>query len=135
MKTLEIYLAGACKYENDEGLSWREELKNNWEDQDLGIHLINPLDYFRYSENWHQNEKQVKQYYFSRIRKSDVLLVNLNNSDSSCGTCQEVQYAIDHEIPVIGFGHENVYNWLTIDCQCIFDSAEEAMEYIVTYYS
>ena len=131
MSRLKIYLAGASKYEADEGLGWRKTLQSDWGET---TNIINPLDYFRYSENWHQNDKQVKEFYLSRIRKSDVVLVNLNNSDSSCGTCQEIQYARDHDIPIIGFGHDNVYNWLLVDCQCVFDTAEEAMEYIIDYY-
>lgn len=132
MRKPEIYLAGASKNEPDEGSGWRERLRNDWREMDA--HIINPLDFFRYSEDWHQSDKQVKQYYLSRIKNCTVVLVNLNNSDSSCGTCQEVQYAVDHDIPVIGFGHENVYNWLLVDCQCVFDTAEEAMEYICDYY-
>lgn len=132
MKIFKVYLAGACKYEPDEGEGWRNTVTEEW--SDLGISFINPLHYFRYSESWHQSHKQVKQFYFSKIKTCDVVLVNLNNSDSSCGTCQEVQYAIDQGIPVIGFGHENVYNWLEVDCQCIFDRAEDAMEYIYNYY-
>ncbi len=135
MQNFKIYLAGPCKHEIDEGMGWREALKRDWDDEALGIELINPLTYFRYSKMWHQNDKQVKQYYLSRIKKVDVVLVNLNNSASSCGTCQEVQYAIDHEIPVIGFGNQNVYSWLYVDCQCVFDTAEDAMAYIVTYYT
>lgn len=133
MQKFSVYLAGGCKNEPDEGMGWREKVFNDWED--LGFNFVNPLRYFRYSENWHQSDKQVKQYYMSRIKNSDIILVNLNNSDASCGTCQEIQYAVDHDIPVIGFGHENVYNWLEVDCQCIFDSADEAMEYIYNYYA
>lgn len=132
MKIFKVYLAGACKHEPDEGEGWRNSIISDWDD--LGIKFVNPLQYFRYSENWHQSHKQVKQFYFSKIKTCDVVLVNLNKSDSSCGTCQEVQYAIDQGIPVIGFGHENVYNWLEVDCQCIFDKAEDAMEYIYNYY-
>ena len=134
MAKTKIYLAGASKYEADEGLGWRKTLESDWGDIDFNIQIINPLNYFRYSENWHQSDKQVKQYYLSRIRTCDVILVNLNNSDSSCGTCQEIQYAVDHEIPVIGFGTDHVYNWLLVDCQCVFNTAEEAMEYIIAYY-
>lgn len=133
MSKFKIYLAGGCRNEPDEGLGWRKSIANDWNDLDL--FFINPLDYFRYSENWHQSDKQVKQFYMSQIKKCDVILVNLNNSDSSCGTCQEIQYAVDHDIPIIGFGHENVYNWLEVDCQCIFNTAEEAMEYIYSYYA
>lgn len=128
----QVYLAGASKNEPDEGYGWREKLVSDW--RGMGFDIINPLSYFRYSENWHQSDKQVKEYYLSRIKDCGAVIVNLNNSDSSCGTCQEIQYAVDHNVPVIGFGHENVYNWLLVDCQCVFDTAEEAMRYFYEYY-
>lgn len=133
----EIYLAGGCKNEVNEGSEWRDSIVHDWNEEIVAsskIKIINPLQYFSYSTNRHQSEKQVKQYYFSRIKNCDCVLVNLNNSTKSCGTCQEVQYAIDCGIPVIGFGSTNVYNWLLIDCQCVFETVEEAMEYIVDYY-
>lgn len=133
MDKFEIYLAGGCKHEDDEGAGWREILCHDWKDVP-NIYLINPLNYFRYSMDWHQSDRQVKKFYQSRIKKCGAVIVNLNNSDKSCGTCQEIQYAVDHDIPVIGFGHDNVYPWLLVDCQCIFDTAEEALEYIMDYY-
>jgi len=133
-KTL-VYLAGASKHEADEGMGWRQTIERDWGFKESDLWIVNPLNYFRYSENWHQSDKQVKQYYLSRIKHCDVVLVNLNNSDSSCGTCQEIQYAVDHDVPVIGFGTEHVYNWLLVDCQCVFDTAEEAIEYITEYYT
>lgn len=133
MQTFKIYLAGASKHEPDEGTGWREELEKDFCEEE-SIEIINPLKYFKYSENWHQSDKQVKYYYLSRIKRSDLILVNLNNSDSSCGTCQEIQYAVDCGIPVIGFGTVNIYNWLKVDCQCVFNTVDEAMEYIVDYY-
>ena len=134
MKKTSIYLAGPSKCEKDEGQSWRKKLTNDWGIAEEDYTFFNPLDYFRYSENWHQSDKQVKQYFLSRLKNCDVMLVNLENTESSCGTCQEVQYAVDHEIPVIGFGKQNIYNWLLVDCQCVFDTVEEAMEYIIDYY-
>lgn len=133
MKKFEIYLAGGCKHEEDEGMGWRDLVTQQYDDI-YGIKIINPLKYFSYSTKRHQSDRHVKQYYFSRIKKCDCVLVNLNNSEKSCGTCQEVQYAVDNDIPVIGFGKDNVYSWLLIDCQCVFDSAEEAMDYIIKYY-
>lgn len=127
-----IYLAGGCKHEADGGREWRSFVQKNY-DEDFNI--INPLDYFDYGQNWHQSDRQVKEYFMSRIKKSDVVLVNLNNSNLSCGTCQEVQYAVDHEIPVIGFGTENVYAWLgNVDCQAVFDDVGDAMDYLIEYY-
>ena len=57
-----------------------------------------------------------------------MILVNLNNTENSVGTGQELQYAVDKGIPVIGFGKQNVYEWLPEDCDVVFDTLEEAVD-------
>lgn len=69
-----------------------------------------------------------------QILHSRIVLVNLNNTTTSPGTAQELQYAVDHDIQVIGFGTENVYPWLKVDCQAIFTSMLQAIDYIADYY-
>ena len=66
-----------------------------------------------------------------------MILVNLNNTENSVGTGQELQYAVDKGIPVIGFGKQNVYEWLPEDCDVVFDTLEEAFkswDYVNYYY-
>ena len=46
----------------------------------------------------------------------------------------QLQYAVDKGIPVIGFGKQNVYEWLPEDCDVVFDTLEEAVDYIINYY-
>ena len=48
-------------------------------------------------------------YFLHKVSKSDLLLVNLDNSNSSVGTGMEVQKAFDTGIPIIGFGTKNIY--------------------------
>lgn len=138
MQKINVYLAGGCKNEEDGGKSWREKatqmLKAASDDKEIAVRVINPIDYFSYDEQKHQSDSQVKKYYLDQILHSRLILVNLNRSDLSCGTCMEIQYAIDHEIPVIGFGTEDIYPWLKVDCQCIFPSLLQAIDYIVDYY-
>ena len=138
METIRIYLAGGCKNEEDEGLGWRQKavqmFKTATEDKDCNVKVINPVEYFNYSDQNHQSDTQVKNYFLDQILHSRLILVNLNRSENSCGTCMECQYANDHEIQIIGFGTEGVYPWLDAECQCKFPSMLQAIDYIVQYY-
>jgi nucleoside 2-deoxyribosyltransferase len=138
-KGIMVYLAGACKNIPDEGREWRlkatRDLRYRGVNRNCDINIINPLYYFSYSENRHQSHKQVKMFYLDRIRHCDLVLVNLDDSDSSVGTGMEVQCAVDNNIPVIGFGTKNMYPWISeVDCQATFPRMEEAIEYIGEYY-
>lgn len=134
-----IYLAGACKNIPDEGAAWREQatviLNQAAEWKDSKVIVVNPLDYFTYAENKQRSHKQVKNFYLNQIRKCDVILVNLAQTNSSPGTAQEVQFAVDNDIPVIGFGTSEVYPWISdVDCDVTFESITEAINYIRDYY-
>lgn len=137
--TLKIYLAGNCKYEPDGGASWRKEITEKlckvaeWSDKKIKI--CNPLNYFSYKLNKHKTQKQVKEFYLNKISKCDLVIVNLNNSDKSIGSAQEVQFAVDNYIPVIGFGTKNIYPWISeVDCQVVFNTITETVDYIRDYY-
>lgn len=139
MDNLTVYLAGACKHVEDEGRAWREDITTKlnvvaeWKNKNINV--INPLSYFSYNENKQKSQKQVKGFYLNKISKCDLLIVNLNDSDSSIGTAQEVQFAVDHNIPVIGYGIQNIYPWIAeVDCQVVFDSMHEVVDYVRDYY-
>ena len=134
-----IYLAGACHCESDEGKEWRTKatqiLKQAAEWADAKVEIINPLNYFSYSENKHKSHKQVKRFYLNEIKTCNVVLVNLKNSALSCGTCMEIQFAVDNMIPVIGFNNDNAYPWVAeVDCDVVFNNLLEAVDYIRDYY-
>lgn len=136
---IQIYLAGACKYIDDEGAEWRERatkmLEQAAEWQGVKLKVINPLTYFSYADNKHKSHKQIKQFYINKIRHCDVVLINLNDSDKSVGSGQEVQFAVCNNIPVVGFGKNNVYPWIAeVDCEVVFDVITEAVDYIRDYY-
>lgn len=139
-ETVKIYLAGGCVNEADEGRGWRtqatEIFKQSADKAGYNIKIINPLDYFSYSEAKHQSDSQIKKYYMDQILHSRIVLVNLTNSNKSCGTSQELQYAVDHDIPVVGWysDPDGIYNWHKVDCQCIFPSLLQAIDYILEYY-
>ena len=123
----------------DQGRIWREDITKKleavaeWSGKE--VHIINPVNYFAYDENKHKTNKQVKEFFMNRISKCNLIIVNLNESDSSIGTAQETQYAVDHNIPVVGFGTNNVYSWISeVDCQVAFDTMTEIIDYVRDYY-
>lgn len=141
LKTLKIYLAGPCKNVEDEGRGWREKVAEklasiaDWsEDPPIHIEVFDPTKYFSYSEKKHKTDHQVMSYYYHNIKDSDLVLVNLNDTESSCGTCMELQYAADHDIPIVGFGSDNMYAWALCHLEVQFPNATEALDYIRDYY-
>lgn len=70
----------------------------------------------------------------SMIDRSDLVIVNLNDSDSSVGTGQELEHAVCKNIPIVGFGTENIYPWEEEDCQVVFEDLYECVNYVVEYY-
>lgn len=139
MSTTRIYLAGRCKGLDDEGKSWRKKATEalyqaaSWKESRISV--IDPLDYFSYKEQNNKSHKQVKNYYMSRIRKCDIILVNLEGTNESIGTAQEVQFAVDNNVVVIGFNAGKGYPWIEeVDCQVVFQTLFEAVDYIRDYY-
>lgn len=140
MKELKIYLAGACKGLPDLGVTWRSAalkefiLAEKYLD-DIRFKLYDPTQYFPRSAENSVSGKQTKTFYTKYlISNCDLILVNLNDTENSVGTGQELQYAVDREIPIIGFGKRNVYEWLPDDCDVVFETLNEAIDYIVNYY-
>lgn len=139
MNTLRIYLAGACKNVPDEGKMWRDQatkmIEQAAEWKNCSVKVINPLSYFTYAENKQKSHKQVKSFYMTKIKNCDVVLCNLSNTNFSPGTAQELQYAVDNQIPIIGFDTENAYSWLVdVDCDVVFEKITEAVDYIRDYF-
>lgn len=139
MKAIKIYLAGRCKGLEDEGASWRQKitemLKFCASMTGTRVKIFDPTKFFSYKEEKHKTQKQIKHYYFHRLRECDVVIVNCNDTNFSIGTAQEIQFAVDNNIPVVGFGTTEMYPWITeVDCQVVFDSIHECVDYIRDYY-
>ena len=139
MERFNIYLAGSCKNEIDEGKGWREKVatifNNHIESKDYKIVVIDPTKYFSYADRKdHETDKQIMEFYLDQIRHSRIVLVNLNNSTVSVGTGMEIMYARCHDIPIIGFGDSEIYPWIDISCQKTCKSMLEAINYISEYY-
>lgn len=142
MEIIKVYLAGPVQFEEDGGETWRKKaaqiISQATADKDVKVKVFDPTNFFTYDGATHQSDSQVKKYYMDQILHSRVVLVNLTRTNQSPGTAQELQYAVDHEIPIIGFydpSGEGVYNWLKVDCQCTFTSLLQAVDYLIEYYT
>ncbi len=142
MREFKIYLAGACRGLPDEGKIWRKETKeyfdrynNVFSNDGYRIITYDPTSYFKRDGSNSVSSKQIKNFYLKHlINNSDLVLVNLNDTQYSVGTGCELQYAECHEIPVVGFGVRDIYEWFSDYCDVVFDNQKEALEHIVGFY-
>lgn len=137
MELYQIYTSGATKHvDKEQSLNWRMEAKNFLENNETKykIDVFVPETYFNYETLPPINNRQCQTHFIHRVKTSKLMLVNLDNSDRSVGTGMEVQCAVDHDIPVIGFGTENIYPWISDDCHIVFDDLYKALVYIRDYY-
>lgn len=132
-----IYTSGATACDQLRSHEWRIGAKRIVEDMS-GVKVFVPDDYYDYSSNRPKTVKECKSMFLFQVSISDIILVNLTNSSKSVGTGFEMQCAIDNGIPIIGFYDngvkEGIYEWTKESCDVIFDSVEEAMNYIMKYY-
>lgn len=138
MEKFTIYLAGACRGLHDEGKGWREKaeqiFKNIEENKDVKIKVINPTRYFHRDGSNCKTDRQVDKFYQSKVRKSDLILVNLEDTRTSVGTGIELQLAECECIPIVGFGTYNSYELLPSKCDVVFAGINEAIDYISDFY-
>ena len=69
------------------------------------------------------------------VKSSDLIIVNFNSSVSQ-GTTAELAVAHDHDIPIIGINADklSLHPWDEAFCDRMFDSMNEAVEYIGDFY-
>ena len=134
---MKIYLSGGIKNTSIEYQNWRKKclsFKNNGLYENL--EFINPISYFNYTDKLPKTNKQCLDYFMWQVRQCNILLINLDCSNSSCGSAMEVEHAFCHNIPIIGFGEkpDTWYNWIETRCTAIFDDVTEAVDCISYYY-
>ena len=136
VKREHIFLSGPVKYESDGGHGWRDSVYRYASDCDWYLRVFDPTEYFDYSwsDDFQVSDKQIREYYFQAIKGATVVLVNLEGTNRSIGTGMEIQYAVDHDVPVIGFGLNNIYPWIKDSCTVTFDDLDTALDYITAYY-
>ena len=132
---MKVYLAGASKCLEDLGDTWRKKCEDFVDEYDWDMKVINPNTFFNYEDMPPDTTKQCKECLLYHVKTSDVILCNLEHSESSAGTNFEVGYAKALGIPIIGFGKRvGVYDWTEDACDHIEDDAIDALTYIYSYY-
>ena len=135
------YLAGAMSgVDFNEQVGWRIEFENRILNlaNDLvhnDVRIFNPCIYYNFEEKHHKDEKEPFEYDLYSLKRSDIVVANLNKQDS-IGTCMELAIAKDNRIPVIGL-HENddeLHPWIAECCTRVCDSMDELVEHVFEYY-
>lgn len=105
MAKIRIYLSGAMETYTGttKAEDWREECKDYFKRYTDNFKVFNPTDHYQYGSNYQKSEREVFNYDLYFAKKSDIVLVNLNDVRQSIGTCIEVYEAHKSGIPVIGF--------------------------------
>ena len=135
---LNVYLSGAIKCVNENFQNWRDECSVIEENGFCAeINFVDPNSYFNYTDKLPKTDKQCLDLFMWLVDKCDILLCNLDQSEMSCGTCMEIEHAYCHGIPIISFGSNTNtwYSWAETRSSVIFDTLEEAIEYIYMSYT
>lgn len=127
-----IYLSGACKnVATDISTSWR-----NYVSTALGseFNTFDPNKHYDYKDFLPASDKECRKLFLNHLRESDILLVNLDFSNISCGTNYEIGFAQALNKPIIGFGGREAYNWAKDACDVVLDNMLDACNYITSHY-
>lgn len=131
----------------DKAEKWRKEVKHFFDEYSDNFKIINPTDYYAYGKYYHKTDVEVFRFDLHKVKKSDIVLANLNDIRKSIGTCIEVYEAHKNDIPVIGFLGEElpveamvelIHPWIYCCVDRIEtgkDSLIEACRYIKEYYN
>lgn len=140
---LKIYLAGAMSgLTFDEMNGWRKDIKNLLitRSKYVGsvVNVTNPVDYYNFEEKRHKNELEVMNFDLNKVKHSDLVVVNMQNLNTSLGTVIELYEAYKSGIPVLAIGDEDTYKKLHPWVQCCItrydNTYRDIVDYIVDFY-
>lgn len=144
MKVRSVYLAGAmgCLKDNPEAMNgWRIKASNYLKDYAVlkgeKINIVNPVDFFNFIEpRKYKTQAEIMNYDLFHVKKSDLILVNLDHINESPGTIVELYQANKiSDIPVVAFGKDdNVHPWILECVNRIETDLVSAIEYINEFY-
>lgn len=128
------YLAGSCRNVSiEERNKWREYLVETLKNNANNIIAFSPNEHFAYEKCGTENEKTVMDYFLYRLKNSGIMVLNLNNSDKSVGTGIEFGYALAKEKLIIGFGTENIYEYMREKCSAVFNDVDETADFLLEH--
>ena len=134
---LKVYLSGSAKNVDESFQSWRTHCKTlTYNGYYTKIDFVDPMIFFNYTNKQPKTDKQCLDLFVWLVEQSDVLLINLDYSDKSCGSAMEVEHAFCKNIPIVGFGKKDDthYNWVKERCTITFDTFEQSIDYINDTY-
>jgi len=130
-----VYLCGAMSHWDrqdcfEKATDWREEAIKGFYSDSI-IKWFNPC--VNYFINKEYNSKGVVTQNLTYLKKSDIILLNLEELDKSPGSLFEIYYAYMNHIPVIAFGKNYLYGnqpHVTESISMHFDDMGVALDYI-----
>lgn len=126
-----VYLAGKMAgLTEEEMMGWREEAEEYFFRH--GIKAINPVR--AGMELGEQASRQIVALDKYLIRRSDIVLAELNHKEVSIGTIGEIVFASGLGIPVFTWGSKiqiRCHVWVWEHTAATFETLEEAMKNIV----
>lgn len=138
-----IYMAGAMSgLTFEESNEWRKyakikisKLTSKYFSNPSLVCCVNPNDYYNFQIIKHKSEHEVKEFDLFKLRHSDLVLVNLENINTSIGTAMELQVAHDNNIPIVAFGDIiNIHPWIVDTIWRTENNLEDACQYVVDYF-
>lgn len=140
---IKIYTAGkmlGLTYQ--EQMDWRYKIENMIENKtDQLIKFIHPPLVYNYIEPSHKTEQEVMNWDLSHLKDCDIVIVNLEEIESSIGTIFEMAAAneLNHSghkhIYIVGFGHtdKSLHPWIELSLHRKEDTLEDAADYVAEY--
>ena len=139
---IKIYTAGkmnGLSYEQQ--LSWRMRFQTELENRsDQLITFIHPPLFYNYGATRHKTEREVMEWELNQIRTCDIVVVNLNEVNSTTGTHMELGFINamnmigNKHIYVVGIGStRNVHPWIECSMLRVEPTIESACDYIAEY--
>ena len=140
MENVRIYLSGGMSgLSLEEQTKWRNRFKDAIKyggyEVVKSVSFFSPPDYYNFEEEHHKSEREIFEFDLNALRKSDLVVVNFNASQS-IGTAMELMLAKECHIPVIGLNRDGVelHPWL-IECTTrMCNNFRELVEHVVEFY-
>jgi len=127
-----IFLSGGITGLNDEDCKkWRDYITERFLYYCIPDFLIvNQMNHFNPNEETSDSlEKEAMMYDLHHLRTSNIIIVNLDKTDS-IGTAQELMLAYELHIPIIGFIKESslskIHPWIQTEVGKLFTYTDDS---------
>lgn len=144
MQKTTVYLAGGITgLSKEEATQWRNLAKDLLNSYGGGrFRCFSPTDHYSiFVDGNNINERAAMNYDLYRLRRSDVVLINMNNP-RSLGTMAEISLAYELKIPMVAYRDNNpskvsvdkIHPWQECMIDEWFPSLGEAVDFIINNY-